>query len=725
MKRKIGVLSVAFATVFGCSAWAASPWRAYVVDDGGTYFRETVMTPAKTPVSFTYGGKEHIGFGACKVLERSLATKGVETTGKLRVQVDENLIAELEGAYRADFGETEWVLRFENPGKEPSKTLADVVALRYDWPKCSEEWTCPRLRGIRGDHGMQDRGRLYSPYEVDCWNLPRGFWIDGSSRPTHHEFPYFNFYLPDRGVLCAIGWAGTWRANFDNVRDRPRADWLYRIRLSACPSFSSVLLPGEKIRNARVVLIPHKGSDIDHVSNLWRAWFRKYNEPKWNAAGEPLRPFTTAGFAGDTGKPNSDGSISEGHDTWKPTLDKIVAEKVVPDFRWFDAGWYFDPRGKSIPEHWYDVGSWALDTNKWPRNTFRDSVDAGHAVGMKTLVWFEPERVCDPEALAKNYGYKPEWALPYDDAWWGEKKPIGWNNLGDSDCLKWTTERVLSMMDANNVDFYREDHNWDPGDAWAEGDKRAEAKLKLPRKGMTETKGVMGHWALWDAIVERGRRQNRCTFVDSCASGGGRNDLESLRRAFPLMRSDADRTTSGLRLSMTSTFCRWIPFHGSSTKETAQELVSEDGPGASPYVFRASFLPICNCHAKFVHNKDLDYDLLRRNLAEWRSVKDLLLKDFYVLTTWHAGTDLGAWTAFAYDDPEKGESILLAFRQEEAPYPSFEARLKFADPKARYVVVDADTGKTVEKSGAELRDDGLLVTLPKRKSSALLRIRRL
>lgn len=697
----------------------AAPWRALVVDDGGAYFRGTVMTPEKTPVSFVYDGRRRDGFAGCEVLARSLETTGIETRGRLRVRIDATLVAEIEGAYRADFGETEYVLWFENDGKGPSKTLSDVVCCRYDFEKCSEEETCPRLRGIRGDHE-----NCYCPYEIDCWNQPKGFRIEGKSRPTHVEFPYFNMFRRDGGLLCAIGWAGNWRADFDNLRDCPRADWRYRISFRACPEFASVLLPGERIRTARTVLLPHKGSDIDHVANLWRAWFRTYNEPKANAAGEALRPLTTAYFALDTGRPNSDGSVSEGADTWRPTLEKLVAEKVVPDFRWFDAGWYFDPRGRTIASAWYDVGSWALDTVKWPDGSFRTSVDAGHAAGMKTLVWFEPERVCDPAALAANYGYRTEWALPNGESPWRKGESAYWNNLGDPACWAWTRDRIFAMLDAGDVDLYREDHNVSPDAAWREGDRRAESALRLPRRGMTETKGVMGHWALWDAIVERGRCLGRCTYVDSCASGGGRNDLESLRRGVPFTRSDQDRARTALRLSMNSSFCRWIPFHGSGSPSWEGGLGPDGTFGSAPYDFRAALLPIYNACAEFSHNPKVNFDRLRRNLAEWRSVNDLLVKDFYVITSWHSGLDEGTWDVFAYDDAEKGESIVLAFRQAESPYPSCEARLKFADPSAEYEITDADTGKTVRRGGRDLRERGYLIVLPERKSSALLRLKR-
>ena len=45
-----------------------SPWRAMIGDDGGVYFKDTVMHPEKAPVSFSYDGQKHVGFAGCEVL---------------------------------------------------------------------------------------------------------------------------------------------------------------------------------------------------------------------------------------------------------------------------------------------------------------------------------------------------------------------------------------------------------------------------------------------------------------------------------------------------------------------------------------------------------------------------------------------------------------------------------------------------------------------------------
>ena len=143
-----------------------------------------------------------------------------------------------------------------------------------------------------------------------------------------------------------------------------------------------------------------------------------------------------------------------------------------------------------------------------------------------------------------------------------------------------------------------------------------------------------------------------------CASGGGRNDLESLRRGVPLLRSDADRTNTALRLSMTTAFNRYIPVCGANTREKVGQL---DATGVMDmYTWRASNLPILNVDSQYVYSPDQNFDMLRQGLAEWNSLKHLLLKDFYVLTPWHAPNDKQGFTAYAFYDPDARRACCLS-----------------------------------------------------------------
>lgn len=663
---------------------------------GGKELFSLIASPATVPVRFCYAGKEYRGLGGLAVIEKEQSDSSCNMTFAL----DETLAVRLEAAFNTEFGETEYTLYFENTGNKPSAVLENIAVLDHRFMG-----DAPVLRGCLGDHE-----NYYAAYEHDLtWGDK--YFLSTGGRATHIVFPYFDLVHGDGGTMIALGWAGTWEALFASH------DGGTTLRASTDIGFKASLLPGEKVRTGLVVMLPYQGRDADNATNLWREWFMKYNLPGKNAAGDPLTPFSTAFFASDTGLPNSDGSISERYFTWKPSLDKLVEERMLPDFRWFDAGWYPDPAGNTVESDWWGtVGAWQIDREKWPGNSFRESCDAFHDLGIKTLVWFEPERVTHVDDLVRNHGYKREWAI-------GEG-PVITNNIGDPACLRWTTDRIIRMMDEHHVDMYREDNNSDPAGSWPLLDRKEEEALQLPRRGIAENKCICGHYAMWDAIIRYCGEHDKCTFVDSCASGGGRNDIESMRRAFPLMRSDYDRTTSSMRLSQSASFCKWIPFHGSATKETATQLEASKGSGSSPYVARASYLPIYNYGEAFTHNPALDYDLMRRNFNEWKSIRHLLTRDFYALTPWHHENSRTGWTVFAYDAPDLGESLLLAFRMEEAEAACFTAKLAFSTADETYILTDADSGAVTEMTGDALRKNGYTVTLKEKKTSALVRIRR-
>ena len=666
-------------------------------------FHEKLENAACLPISFIYNDIAYKGLGRLTALDGCVESTKNGLGGILRYKLDEAMVVSLELAFNAEFGEMEYTVWFENTGNSPSKVLRDVYAI--DTEVIGDD---PVLRGCLGDHA-----NFYAAYEHDLRKGTQYFRSDGG-RATHIVFPYFDFVHGDGGTLFALGWAGTWNAMFS-----PQ-DHYVTLKVQTCNDFNASLLPGEKVRTGLIVLLPYKGRNADDATNLWREWWMAYNMPRANAQGDPILPFSTNCWASDTGLPNSDGSISERSFTWKPTLEKILKEDVKPTFRWFDAGWYFDPEGNTVESNWWGtIGSWELDRVKWPGNSFRESNEACHAVGMKVLVWFEPERVTNVPALVRNYGYKAEWAID-------NGRGVITNNLGNDECLQWTMGRIIKMMDENAVDLFREDNNSDPGSSWPSLDKTESEQYGIPRRGVNENKSIQGHYKLWDGIIDYCGKHGKCTFVDSCASGGGRNDIESMRRGIPFMRSDYDRTTTSMRLSMTASFCKWIPFHGASTKETAGQLESAQGRGSDEYVNRVSLLPVYNISGyDFTHNPEIDFDLLRRNFGEWKRYSHLLSRDLYVLTPWHHNLDRFGWTSFAYDAPERGESILLVFRMEECRTDEFTAKLPFADIDKCYELKNMDTGKTEVVSGGKLLQNGFVVKLAHPRASALFEIKRL
>lgn len=699
LTAKINICITAALVIAALSASATT--RSNLALHRGEQLFNAVCKAQSVPLSFIYGGKKYKGLGSL----RSYAVNKAETADRKQATMvytlDNNTRVRVEAVLCKEYGQVEYTLWFENVGTQPSAVLEQVESADIIFTGVN-----PEVRGCLGDHDNQ-----YAPYNKDLLKEAASFRSDGG-RATHGCFPYFDLVHGNGGTLIALGWAGTWQADFSAKGNA--------VHLVAHNNngFRSVLMPGEKVRTAMVVMLPYTGRNADDATNLWREWFQKYNMPRADIHGNNIKPFVTAPFSADTGLPNSDGSISERFYTWRRTLDRIVYERLNPDFRWFDAGWYFDPEGRTVPTNWWGtVGSWEVDSVKWPGHSLRESNEACHAAGMKVLTWFEPERVTMVDALVRNYGYKPEWAI-------SNVHGVITNNIGDPECLHWTLHRITKMMEENAVDCFREDNNSDPGTTWPMMDARESEQIHLPRAGITENKAIQGHYALWDSIIAYCASRDKCTYIDNCASGGGRNDIESLRRSIPFMRSDADRTTTALRLAMSSTFNKWIPFHGSATKESVGELDPLARGGNPIYVTRVSWLPIHNLAINFTHDETLDYNQVRTDLDEWRRYSHLLTKDFYVLTPYHDQTDTSGWTIFAYHDRDTDESLLQVFRQEKSDTATYTVRLPYAKTGVTYSLYNEDTKQTASIQGDTLLTEGLIFTLDEPKSSAIIHITR-
>lgn len=168
--------------------------------------------------------------------------------------------------------------------------------------------------------------------------------------------------------------------------------------------------------------------------------------------------------------------------------------------------------------------------------------------------------------------------------------------------------------------------------------------------------------------------QRQMYFVDSCASGGGRNDLETLRRSVPLLRSDSDRTTIELRLAMTTRLVRWIPFTGAATKESSSQLANGM---MDTYVLRASMLPHFGYQAAFYHERDgIDWETLKRGQEEWKELSQYFFNDFYVLTPQREVSDSQNWTVYEYFDEERDSGVIQAFRLPDCEERSYKVEVK-------------------------------------------------
>ena len=312
------------------------------------------------------------------------------------------------------------------------------------------------------------------------------------------------------------------------------------------------------------------------------------------------------------------------------------------------------------------------------------------------IVWFEPERVVAGTWLAKNH---PQWIFG------GEKG--GLLCLGNSEARKWLVNHVDKLLTEQGIDLYRQDFNIDPLGCWRGSDAP-------DRQGMTENLHVQGYLAYWDEL----RRRHPDMLIDSCASGGRRNDLETLRRAVPLLRSDYQSPTGDQSYALgnqghTYGLSAWIPYYGTGVCFHAQQSVYSVHSQMSP-----AFAIVVD-----VRKSEIPWDLYRRLVEQWRQVAPCFLGDYYPLTPYTL--EEGQWIAWQYDRPEQGDGMVQAFRRERNEESERTFHLLGLDPATLYQVMDLNAGTSQKATGKELMEQGLKIGIPTKPGAALIKYRRL
>jgi alpha-galactosidase len=299
------------------------------------------------------------------------------------------------------------------------------------------------------------------------------------------------------------------------------------------------------------------------------------------------------------------------------------------------------------------------------------------------ILWFEPERVTAGSWLFEHH---PEWLIGPD----GKDKLLF---LGNREAREWLIAHVSRLIDEQKIDVYRQDFNFEPLPRWR--------TLDTPdRVGIAEIQHVTGYLEYFDAL----RKRFPNLMIDTCASGGRRLDLETLRRAVPLWRSDFPYEPSAMQMQ-TYGLSLWVPYFGTAINSL------------DPYYFRSQMTPATGLG--FDPDRiDNGRELLRKLVAQWREVSPFYYGDFTPLTPF--STEDSAWMAWQFGQQDGRAGMIQAFRRQNSPFNAARFKLRGLDAAARYAVRDLDSGAVSEYTGRELLEKGLPVSITAAPGSLLL-----
>jgi len=234
---------------------------------------------------------------------------------------------------------------------------------------------------------------------------------------------------------------------------------------------------------------------------------------------------------------------------------------------------------------------------------------------------------------------------------------------------------------------------------------------------MTEICYVEGLYALWDRI----QAAHPGIFIDNCASGGRRIDLETLRRATILSRSDVvdvgHKAGQENKMDIVNQIQCWGLGHW---------LADHAGLNAdfNAYAVRSALCTGFMAYRVLPENEqDPEYADAIVGVVEMKRLRPFMAEERIGLIA--PDLEKEAWAAFQHHRHSDSSGIIVALRGPGADSDSVTLRPEYIDVRGTYQVTRWDDYRQASPTriaGAELKE--MLVTIAQTRSSVLVEYQR-
>lgn len=581
-------------------------------------------------------------FSAGEESEKGKYFKGGKTTYITAKSKKNDVSLKVEATIYEDNATCEWTVYVQNNGSGNSPVIKDFCGA--DMALEAEE------AQLYVSHGSPSEADDFELYKTPVNFLPMIFTANSGRNCSF--MPFFNICGKDNGYMLSVGWTGQWYTSIADTREG--------IEIKAKQqNFKTYLLPGEEVRTPLVALSFYEGGKALKGFNTLRNWEKDCVYPD---SVEVSNGFVIANeFSTKTDK-----ELIESINAINPDILKDV------DYFWMDAGWY------KYTEAWHDgVGNWVADPARFP-DSLKPVSDAMAEKGKKFLLWFEPERVREDTFLYNEAMKHGTWIV-------ADGNDLLWN-LGDDDACRFLSDYIASAMVTNGVTAYRQDFNFDPLGYW----KKADKEFYNGRTGICENHYVSNLYKYLDHLLAAVDG----LFIDNCASGGRRLDIEMTKRSIPLWRSDyncgnADGSLKDYVIeatqAMTYSLSFWQPYSG-----TNRYFHSE-------YASRSAILT----------NQSV-YEPSPEEFNKYAAVSEYMAKNYYPIV--YGGYDITKYLAMQFGDEAEGAAII--YKRESVETGEFLLTLNGLDPNKTYKLSNFDDpDENYILNGKELMENGIKLTI--------------
>ena len=621
----------------------------------------TFAAPHPLPqFSFTYREHDYTGIPNNWMQKQNLLKQKDKQIETITATEPNGITLILEKTVYANHPVVEWSLSFENRSKEDTGRFTRISSADFTIP-FGEKDPVTLWKGIGEAPNPPDN------YSFTRLPLEEGKNVEMTpieGYPSFNAFPYFRVYSPKRGYTVAIGWEGQWHAAIGRQTNG------VSIRAGQ-QSVDFFLKPGEKVITPRITILSYETED-DAV-NLWRKWFRQYILPR-EKDGRVIRPRLVA-----DGHEHGELYCEITCDRQIELVKQLRRRGLHFDSWWIDAGWYIRELLPNPPiGQWFLVGDWTPDPKRFPK-MFKPLSDELAREGSELVLWYEPERVHEKSPVLQKVS---KFLAPPNHIL---SKRF---DLSKPEAVDHLIKTIGKSLQDNGVSFYRQDSNGaGPIHYWMS----TQDALKDGRHGMVENQAIQGMFRFWNGLKEA----KSGLLIDVCASGGRRNDLETLRQgAVPLHYSDVGYTDFIAKQRYHHMLNQWFLYY----KNIAQHCY--DGANLNQWKSVIDIAPFHTVYAPSYLRED--------NSAEqkWNEVCRKVAPyqvdaDYHLLTPEVFGID--QWWVCQFHDPVTQSGVLQVVRNEKNPDDVLTVSLKGVTAK-RLTFEDLYTGRRfIGSSSVELK----------------------
>lgn len=579
-----------------------------------------------------------------------------------------------------EFDAVEWHVNYENTGNVNSEILSQIkdCDMVLELPEYHREsptlriteeapkviWMMGCLEGDAYSFDDERSAEEFSPHTDYLFEIGRHKkYYNNEGRSSDEIMPYFEVACKGAGYIVAIGWTGSWIAEFERTENG--------VSCKAGLHYAEFYLkPQEKIRTASILIMKYNEGEDQY--NKFRDMMLKYYSPTIKAKEHPGLLSTLL-----WGSLTSEEMVNR--------INRYKKNGAKFEEFWVDAAW----NGKlaksenNFDTTWSDeIGDWEVKKDAHP-DDFQDVLKAVEDANAGFLLWCEIEHAT---AVTPIFSEHPEYFIQNGDRYM-------LLDLGNPEAWNYAFKTLCKIIRDYKLSCYRQDYNTPSDGPWEFADEEG-------RRGITEINHILGIYKLFDALLEEFPE----LYIDNCASGGRRLDFEMVKRSLHLYRTDY-QCVFNPEPDVTNThhtnISRYLPLSGCSTKRK-MDIYAARSTYASSWGFSAYGTIIQNI-------SDDEIKWLANVIEEYVSIRKYFLGHFHNFGS--NKLDQTSWVIWQYHDAKNDEGIVMAFRRKDSPNDSASICLK--ELEGEYTFTNIDT-KESYKGGADMK-----IVLPEKYSCTI------